>query len=73
MRNSQYLTEYLSGNANRGPGKGITVGSFLNSVLQGKAKKFSGSYYKSLINSCERAGAIKGPSVQGSVAYYPAA
>jgi len=72
MRTSQYLSDYLSGNASRGPGKGITVGSYLNSVLRGKAKKYSGSYYKALVNSCERAGAIKGPSAQGSVAYYPA-
>lgn len=72
MRTSQYLSDYLSGNASRGPGKGITVGSYLTYVLRGKAKKYSGHYVRALRNSCERSGAIKGPSVQGGVAYYPA-
>jgi hypothetical protein len=71
--NSQYLTSYLDENASRGMGKGLTVQSFLASKLQGKAKKYSAGYVKSLQRSCERTGAVQGPSFGGSTAYYPAA
>ena len=69
--NSQYLSSYLSENANRGIGKGLTVQSFLASRLQGKAKQYSQGYVKALKRSCERTGAVKGPSFGGSTAYYP--
>lgn len=72
MRNSQYLTSYLLKNSIRGEGKGLTIGSYLNSVLRGKAKKYSGHYVTALRNSCERVGAIKGVSKMGGIAYYPA-
>ena len=69
--NSQYLSSYLSENANRGIGKGLTVQSYLASRLQGKAKQYSQGYVKALKRSCERTGAVQGPSFGGSVAYYP--
>jgi hypothetical protein len=71
--NSQYLNSYLTENASRGLGKGLTVQSYLASKLQGKAKKYSMGYVKSLKRSCERVGAVQGPSFGGSVAYYPEA
>ena len=70
--NSQYLNSYLSENATRGIGKGLTVQSYLASRLQGKAKQYSRSYVVALKRSCERTGAIQGPSFGGSTAYYPA-
>jgi len=69
--NSQYLNSYLSENASRGIGKGLTVQSYLASRLQGKAKQYSQGYIKSLKRSCERTGAVQGPSFGGSTAYYP--
>ena len=71
MRNSQYLEQYLEGNAERGTGKGITIGSFLGRVLSGKAKKYSYGYVIALEASCKRVGAKIGKSVNGGVAYYP--
>jgi len=70
--NSQYLNSYLSENASRGIGKGLTVQSYLASRLQGKAKQYSQGYVKALKRSCERTGAVQGPSFGGSTAYYPA-
>ena len=71
--NSQYLNSYLTENASRGLGKGLTIQSYLASRLQGKAKQYSQGYVKALKRSCERTGAVKGPSFGGSTAYYPAA
>ena len=71
--NSQYLNAYLNENASRGLGKGLTVQSFLASKLQGKAKQYSQGYVRALKRSCERTGAVQGPSFGGSTAYYPAA
>jgi hypothetical protein len=71
MRNSQYLSDYLSGNKARGEGNGLTIGSYLSYVLRGKAKQYSGSYVRALRNSCERVGAIEGRSKLGGVAFYP--
>jgi hypothetical protein len=73
MKNSQYLNNYLSGNASRGESNGLTIGSFLAYVLRGKAKKYSGHYVRALQNSCVRVGAKQGSSVRGGIAYYPAA
>lgn len=72
MRNSQYLSDYLTGNASRGHGKGLTVGSYITYVLRGKAKKYAGHYVRALRNSCERIGAVEGTSARGGVAFYPA-
>lgn len=72
MRNSQYLNSYLSENAQRGAGKGLTAGSFLAYQLRGTAKKYSGKYLIALKNSCKRVGAVVGESKLGRVAYYPA-
>lgn len=71
--NSQYLNAYLTENSSRGIGKGLTVQSFLASKLQGKAKQYSRGYVADLKRSCERAGAVQGPSFGGGTAYYPAA
>lgn len=71
MKNSQYLNSYLNENATRGIGKGLTVQSYLASKLQGKAKKYSMGYVKSLKRSCDQVGAVQGPSFGGSTAYYP--
>ena len=71
--NSQYLNAYLTENASRGPGNGLTVRSFLASKLRGKAKRYAMGYVTSLERSCERAGAVQGPSFGGSIAYYPKA
>jgi len=72
MKNSQYLSAYLSANKARGEGKGLTIGSFLAYVLRGEAKRYSGNYVRALRNSCERVGAIEGRSKLGGVAFYPA-
>jgi hypothetical protein len=73
IMNSQYLNAYLTENGSRGLGKGLTVQSFLASRLQGKAKQYSQGYVVALKRSCERTGAVQGPSFGGSTAYYPAA
>lgn len=70
--NSKYLTSYLAENENRGIGKGLTIQSYLASRLQGKAKQYSFGYIRALKRSCERSGAVQGPSFGGSTAYYPA-
>lgn len=71
MRESQYTDDYLRENARRGMGNGLTIGSYLASVLQGKAKKYAGQYVAALEMSVIRRNAIKGRSKQGGVAYYP--
>lgn len=71
MRNSQYLESYLACNRQRGQGCGLTVGSYLAYQLRGNAKKWAGRYCNSLEASCKRAGATKGKSMLGRVAYYP--
>jgi len=71
--NSQYLSAYLAENSSRGIGKGLTIQSYLASRLQGKAKQYSRGYVVALKRSCERTGAVQGPSFGGSTAYYPAA
>ena len=71
MKNSQYLESYLQGNAERGQGKGLTIGSFLAYTLRGSAKGYSGKYARALEASCARVGAILGDSFAGRDAYYP--
>jgi hypothetical protein len=69
-KNSQYLESYLSENDRRGAGNGLTVGTFLAYQLGGKAKKYADRYANALVNSLERAGAIRGKSAHGAVAWY---
>ena len=71
MKNSQYLESYLAGNAERGEGKGLTIGSYLAYTLRGVAKQYSGKYARALEASCKRVGAILGDSFAGRDAYYP--
>lgn len=72
MALSQYVEPYLRGNAERGWNKGITPGTYLAYVLQGKAKRYSGNYLRALKNGLEKVGAFEGRSVQGREAWYPA-
>jgi len=75
MRNSQYLKHYLDSNASRGDGKGLTIQSYLQYRLGGKAKKYSLGYVIALQNSVDRevyAGRAEvGKSFGGRLAYYP--
>ncbi len=71
MKNSQYLESYLAGNAERGQGKGLTIGSYLAYTLRGSAKSYSGKYARALEASCARVGAILGNSFGGRDAWYP--
>ena len=68
---SQYTDDYLATNKSRGMGKGLTPGSYLSYELRGRAKSWAGRYTVGLVRSCERAGAVTGPSMKGGTAYYP--
>ena len=52
---SKYLDDYLDANEKAGRGKGKTPGSYLSTVLKGKAKQYSGGYLKALINALQAA------------------
>lgn len=71
MKESQYTEVYLRGNARRGKGKGITIGTFLSYTLRGKAKGWISRYAHALERSVINRDAIKGRSKCGSIAYYP--
>lgn len=66
MKESQYIEQYLD--------SGLTVSSFLNGVLKGKAKEYSGKYARALQTAIDRrvkAGEVQaGPSKGGKIAYY---
>lgn len=74
MKNSQYLNDYLSSNTSRGDGKGLTIQSYLQYQLGGKAKKYSLGYVIALQNSVDRevseGRAEVGKSFGGRIAYY---
>ena len=72
MKLSQYTNDYLAGNLVRGSDKGITIGSYLAYTLRGAAKRYSGSYARSLERSVRLVGAVQGRSAGGRVAWYPA-
>lgn len=75
MRDSQYLDAYLRENGRRGPGDGLTPGSFLAYRLRGKRKEWAGRYLYSLLSSLYRAEARgecrEGISAHGGTAWYP--
>lgn len=74
MKESQYVDEYLRTNTEKGVGDGVTISSFLNRKLRGKAKKYSTHYHRSLKAACDRrvveGTAVFGPSVMFGIAYY---
>ncbi len=65
-RESQYIDDYLDGPP-------LTPGSYLNRVLKGKAKHYSGSYYRSLMRAIDarvQAGTVcETKSIRGATAY----
>jgi hypothetical protein len=70
-RESQYLNDYLRGNAERGPGNGLTVNTYLAYTLRGKAKQYSGRYADALLNSLRRSDAVCSSSKCHGQAWYP--
>jgi ABC-type lipoprotein release transport system permease subunit len=73
MRNSQYTNDYMDEvleRLRRGE-RPVTLGAFLARHLHGKARDWKDLYSKSLKNSLTRLGWKPGPSVGGSIAYYP--
>jgi hypothetical protein len=72
MRGSQYTESYLSENQRRGgEGQGITPGTYLSSVLRGRAKSFKFKYQNALERDLEsRPDVVRGRSKTGAVAYY---
>lgn len=68
---SQYVADYLEGNAQRGLGFGLTISTYLAGRLRGKSRQYAGRYRASLERSCRLLGAVPGPSARGSIAYYP--
>jgi hypothetical protein len=75
MHESQYISRYLAGNGRRGPGQGLTVGSYLAYTLKGAAREWARGYKDALERAVDRrvaAGeAVAGPSAHGRTAYYP--
>jgi hypothetical protein len=75
-RESQYSADYLTTNATKGPGKGITTGTYIAYVVRGRARNYSGRYVRALDNSMGRAEAegraVRGTSAGGCVCWYPA-
>jgi hypothetical protein len=69
---SQYTNQYLAENQRRGgAGQGITPGTFLSSVLRGRAKSFKFQYQNALERDLEsRPDVIRDRSKTGAVAYY---
>jgi hypothetical protein len=72
MRGSQYTESYLNENQRRGGvGQGITPGTYLSSVLKGRAKSFKFQYQNVLERDLEsRSDVIRDRSKTGAVAYY---
>lgn len=74
MRESQYIDEYLRTNTEKGMGAGVTIGTFLNRKLRGKAKDYGAKYHRALKAACDRrvvAGtAVFGPSAMNCTAFY---
>lgn len=74
-RESQFVDRYLSLNGKRGWDDGLTIGSYLHSVLGGKARQFSAKYAVALQRACWNrvmtGRARKGTSKLGGTAYYP--
>lgn len=68
---SQYLTSYLDGNDARieAGELPITVGTFINQQLRGRAKKYAGRYAQALKRSCLMVGAAETESKGGGIAY----
>lgn len=77
LGSSMYLEPYLNGNAARGWGKGLTIGSFIAYELRGTAKQYIGRYARALENACVRAEndgrVVGGPSAGRGWAWYPKA
>lgn len=69
---SQYTNQYLAENQRRGgAGQGITPGTFLSSVLKGRAKTWRHKYLNALERDLEtRPDVIRDRSKTGAVAYY---
>lgn len=69
VRESQYVETYL----NMTGDKAVTVGTFLNGELSGKAKQYSSGYYRALISAlCRRVESgevVAVKSVRGSVSF----
>lgn len=73
---SMYTKKYLRTNGERGIGNGYTCQTFLAYELKGSAKRYSDKYLRALesdLSDWVREGdAIRGRSVRGGVAWYPA-
>ena len=71
---SQYTDAYLQENHQRGIGKGITPGTFLNSALKGAAKRYAAKYRIALERDLNRRMAegsvLPYASVHGATAYH---
>lgn len=74
MRHSQYLEAYLDGNARRiaDGDLPITIGSFLNQQLRGRAKSYGVKYGQALKRSCIAVGAVEVPTKGGSIGFLAA-
>jgi hypothetical protein len=74
MRESPYVSDYLKANADRGPGKGITVGCYLIQLPRGRAQEYYLPYWRVLRSALERrveAGeVVRLPSARGGTAYH---
>jgi len=72
---SQYVSSYLSENASRGEGRGLTPATFLGYHLHGRAKGYMTGYARALANALNKRVAsgqvFKGKSAGGGTAYYP--
>jgi hypothetical protein len=71
---SKYTDDYLNNNDERGLGRGLTPGSYLNSQLRGTAKRYAAKY-RAALESDLRARVVEGSvlpyaSQGGAVAYY---
>lgn len=74
MRHSQYLEPYLEENAGRlqAGTLPITIGSFINKQLVGRAKNYGMKYAQALRRSCIAVGAVEVPSVGGGKGFLAA-
>lgn len=71
MKHSQYLDAYLDGNSQRikDGDKPITIGTFINQQLRGRAKKYAMKYAGALHRSCIDVLAAEVPSKGGGRAF----
>jgi hypothetical protein len=69
---SQYVDSYLATNAARGPGKGLTPGTFIAYTVRGRARSYAGRYVRALVSGLRKVGATPGTSCRGCRAWYPA-